>query len=54
MFELQQILQEHKNDKKPLSDQKLADLLEARGIKIARRTVAKYRSQMNIDSSYIR
>ena len=53
-FVLKQILEEHKNDTKPLSDQKLADLLLQRGIKIARRTVAKYRSQLNIDSSYTR
>jgi RNA polymerase sigma-54 factor len=52
MFELKQILEEHKNDKKALSDQKLSGLLAERGIKIARRTVAKYRAQLNIDSSY--
>jgi len=34
--------------KKPLSDQKLADLLNKQGIQIARRTVAKYRENMNI------
>jgi RNA polymerase sigma-54 factor len=39
---------------KPLSDQKIADLLAERGIKIARRTVSKYRLSLNIDSSYIR
>lgn len=48
------ILEEHKNDKKSLSDQKLCDALAEKGIKIARRTVAKYRSQMNIESSYNR
>lgn len=53
-FVLKQILEEHKNDTKPLSDQKLAALLLQQGIKIARRTVAKYRSQLNIDSSYTR
>lgn len=39
---------------KPLSDQRIADMLESRGIKIARRTVSKYRKSLNIDSSYIR
>ena len=52
--ELEKILEEHKDDKKALSDQKIADILLERGIKIARRTVAKYRSQLNIDSSYSR
>jgi RNA polymerase sigma-54 factor len=33
---------------KPLSDQKIARLLENKGIKIARRTVAKYREQIKI------
>ncbi len=31
------------NQKKPLSDSKIAGLLEAQGIQVARRTVAKYR-----------
>lgn len=33
---------------KPLSDQKIADMLKAEGINIARRTVTKYREAMNI------
>lgn len=33
---------------KPLSDQKIADLLKARGITVARRTVAKYRESLHI------
>ena len=37
-----------------LSDQKISDLLLSRGIKCARRTVGKYRSELNIDSSYTR
>ncbi|HEU4963134.1 MAG TPA: RNA polymerase factor sigma-54 [Bacilli bacterium] len=37
--------------KKPLSDQKIADLLTAQGIEIARRTVAKYREEDGIPSS---
>lgn len=32
----------------PLSDQKLADLLAGKGIPISRRTVAKYRTELNI------
>ena len=37
-----------------LSDQKISDLLGKRGILIARRTVAKYRKELNISSSYER
>ena len=37
-----------------LSDQKISDLLLSRGVKCARRTVGKYRSELNIDSSYTR
>ena len=37
-----------------LSDQKLSDLLAQKGIKIARRTVAKYRTELNITSSFDR
>jgi len=36
---------------KPLSDDKIAKLLEAEGIQVARRTVAKYREAMAIPSS---
>lgn len=36
------------NPKKPLSDQKIANLLKDEGIKVARRTVAKYREAMGI------
>lgn len=39
---------------KNLSDQKIADLLAEKGIKIARRTVAKYRSELDIASSFDR
>ncbi len=35
----------------PLSDGRIADLLSAEGIPVARRTVAKYREAMNIPSS---
>jgi len=37
-----------------LSDQKIADLLASRGIKIARRTVAKYRAELDLGSSFDR
>ncbi len=39
------------NPKKPLSDQLIADLLQNQGINISRRTVAKYRDEMNIQAS---
>ena len=39
------------NSLKPLSDSKIAQLLDREGIKVARRTVAKYRELMNIASS---
>jgi len=39
------------NPGKPLSDNKIASLLADEGIKVARRTVAKYRESMNIASS---
>ncbi len=42
----QLIEEEEKRD--PLSDQRIADLLHERGLHIARRTVAKYREQLNI------
>jgi RNA polymerase sigma-54 factor len=34
--------------KKPLSDQRIVELLEEKGIQLARRTVAKYREQLGI------
>lgn len=37
--------------RKPLSDQKLCDLLVARGLSVSRRTVAKYRAEMDIPSA---
>lgn len=39
------------NPKKPLSDSKIAGLLEAQGIQVARRTVAKYRESLGIAPS---
>jgi len=44
-----------KEDKnKPLSDQKLMDLLKEKKYNIARRTVAKYREQLNIPVARLR
>ena len=42
------------NRAKPYSDQQLCDLLEQRGIRISRRTVAKYRDLLNIPGTYAR
>ena len=39
------------NPRKPLSDSKIAGLLEEQGIQVARRTIAKYRESLNIASS---
>lgn len=53
-YEISQILGAQPKDAKPLSDQKIADMLVIKGITIARRTVAKYRSELEINSSYSR
>lgn len=56
-LELKAIIQEYASKHpgaKPLSDQKLSDMLAERGVKIARRTVAKYRYELNIESSFDR
>ena len=45
---------EAESDDEHLSDQAIADLLASRGIKLARRTVAKYRKELDISSSYRR
>lgn len=39
---------EQEDKRKPYSDQKIADLLKEQGTNIARRTITKYREQMNI------
>jgi RNA polymerase sigma-54 factor len=39
---------------KPLSDQELAERLSAEGIKIARRTVAKYREELHLPPAHLR
>jgi len=38
----------------PLSDNEIVEILSERGIPIARRTVAKYRSELNILPSHMR
>jgi DNA-directed RNA polymerase specialized sigma subunit, sigma54 homolog len=50
---VREIIEEHTGEK-ALSDQKISDLLAEKGIKLARRTVAKYRKELDIDSSFIR
>ncbi len=42
---------DNENPQKPLSDQKIVDLLKTQDIVVARRTVAKYREILNIPSS---
>lgn len=42
------------NKKKPLSDELLTELLQEKGYNIARRTVAKYREQLNIPVARLR
>jgi RNA polymerase sigma-54 factor len=39
---------------KPLSDEEIVRMLSAKGVVIARRTVAKYRSELNILPSHLR
>ncbi len=50
---VKEILAETGPDKR-ISDQKLSDLLARRGINLARRTVAKYRKELDLPSSYQR
>ncbi|MGA2249673.1 RNA polymerase factor sigma-54 [Terracidiphilus sp.] len=45
---------EEEDAKKPLTDDQLAALLQAGGIQLTRRTVAKYREEMNIPSTHQR
>ncbi|MCB9293127.1 MAG: RNA polymerase factor sigma-54 [Lewinellaceae bacterium] len=56
-LEVKKILEEviaQENKRKPLSDQKLQKALEDKGYNIARRTVAKYREQLNIPVARLR
>jgi RNA polymerase sigma-54 factor len=45
---------EKEGDKRHLSDQKIVELLHTRGVRIARRTVAKYRKELHILPSNLR
>lgn len=45
---------EAEQKKKPLSDERLTELLQEKGYNIARRTVAKYREQLNIPVARLR
>ncbi len=45
---------ELESKKKPLSDERLTELLQEKGYNIARRTVAKYREQLNIPVARLR
>ncbi len=42
------------NKRKPLSDEHLTDMLMEKGYNIARRTVAKYREQLNVPVARLR
>ena len=56
-LEVKKILREVidvENKRKPLSDEKLKDILRDKGYNIARRTVAKYREQLNIPVARLR
>jgi len=55
--EIKKILQEcieGESKKRPLTDEKLADILKEKGYLIARRTIAKYREQLNIPVARLR
>ena len=55
--EVKKILSEavdNEDKRKPLTDEKLANLLKEKGYNIARRTVAKYREQLNIPVARLR
>jgi RNA polymerase sigma-54 factor len=42
------------NPTKPMSDEALMKALASQGLKVARRTIAKYREQLNILPSHLR
>lgn len=45
---------ENEDKRKPISDERLTELLQEKGYNIARRTVAKYREQLNIPVARLR
>lgn len=48
------LIVENEDKKHPLSDQKIVDRLKEEGLKVSRRTLAKYREQLGIPSSSFR
>jgi RNA polymerase sigma-54 factor len=55
--EIKRILQDcidNEQKRKPLTDERLTDILQEKGYMIARRTVAKYREQLNIPVARLR
>lgn len=42
------------DSKKPLSDQQISKMIEQKGTKVSRRTIAKYRDELNIPASTLR
>ena len=55
--EIRRILKEcidNEDKKKPYTDDELTDILKEKGYPIARRTVAKYRQQLNIPVARLR
>ena len=55
--EIKRILQDcidNEEKRRPLTDEKLTDILQGKGYLIARRTVAKYREQLNIPVARLR
>jgi len=52
--ELLKDLIDGESKKSPLSDEKLAEMLNEKGIHIARRTIAKYREQLRIPVARLR
>ena len=56
-YEIKNILQEcidEEDKRKPLTDETLMDILNAKGYRIARRTVAKYREMLGIPVARLR
>lgn len=51
---VKEMVKEIIQDNNSLSDQKISDLLKEKGVDCARRTVNKYRKELNIESSYQR
>ncbi|MCQ2114884.1 MAG: RNA polymerase factor sigma-54 [Bacteroidales bacterium] len=55
--ELKKVLQqlvEDEDKRKPLTDDRLVELMTAKGYAVARRTIAKYRDQLNIPTARLR